>query len=1691
MANITVSSGQSSSGLTLSGDDILIVQSGGMVQGSQLEQGSGYGDGPTEQVLGSSVGTQIDYGSQTVDAGGSSLSAVVGSDGEQQVINGGTANFTTIQSAGYVHLGDEDADQTTPLAVATSDTVLSGGELSIDGRGFASGTNVSAGGGIDVQSGGQTSGDTISSGGVLFVERGGSASHETIQAGGLIVERGGAIVTDTNTSGVLAGVVVTNDSDGIISSWVQSGNAPLNNLDLSALSGANQYEGLDAIVAAGQTVNGLTLNSSMDLEIDGTVNGLTGGYVDIEQGGVLTGAVSAATLNNSGGEVSGITLTSGLTLNNYGGLAEQVTVQSGATLTVGLSQWYNEYGDEPALPPAQASGTVVQSGGSLQVLSGGSITGDTISSGGYVYLSAGASASDETIADGGILIREGNTTLSNIHGALAGVVMTDANGVVQDVFFQSGTNTLSNITLTPTGAVNGGQSTVVVANGETVNGLALGGSSGFISLNIAGTVSGLSCAAGQVTVMQGGTLGGNISKSNQNPYGWMSVVNSGGSISGAVLTSGLTLSNASGTVDGLTVLSGATLEAQDMSMTGVVVQSGGTLLLASAADIGSAGGTLDIGANLIVGQNISATQSGGALIVSSNGTVVQTYTIDVPAGGTPVLTAASNNNVYGGSAYTLAEGQLVSAGQTSTGYVASTGQVQFVYSGGTSISTTVMSGGQETVYSGGLASATTVLSGGSDIVSAGGSALGTVVSSYGSETVSAGGTASQTDVQTGGSQNVSSGGVAISATVGLGGVQSIYNGTASGTQVNGYQSLYAGQTVSSLVASGGVEYVQAGVASSTTVQSGGQIYVVQSGQASGTTIENGGHLSDTAGVTIATTVQSGGHYMVNGTPAYKYVNGSSVSGESFGSSLSTTVLSGGIMQVGPGGSASGDIISSGGYVEVQSGGIISDETVKNGGIIILDNGGTVTGTNTSGVLAGVVVRDGQGALVSAIVQSGNNTLQSLDLTSLSSSGAAHSILVASGETVENLSAGSAGSYSYQTTLSIGGVVSGLNATGVITTVLSGGVLEGAVSGLNASGYVWVGDTVINSGGTVDNVQLGSGVEMDNESGAVNGLVVASGATLQTRASTLSNVTVESGGVLDIYGTSGGSTGQNVGTLNVGADLNLFYSGSATQQGDTVLITSSGMVAERFAIELSPDAQPDETGILLGSSGTCSVTEGYVVSAGQTSTGLIVPRSHELMVEAGGTSVDATLVGSSSQASGGSSPAQENVWGSSLRTSATSAQQVVHSGGVSTDASVVSNGGQTILSGGTASGTVISDFSSQSVSSGGSAVSTTLSAYAQQTVEVGGSVTGTTLTNGGDQLLDGGSALNTTVGSGGLETLFGQSVASGTVIQSGGRGVVEAQALLEDFTVESGGQLNVYGSALHGEVKSGATLNIFSVSATGTGVVQATGTTVDLGAHLLFGNGLSGQIENDTLLLTSGGVAVESFALGNLPANAGGEAPLLTQVTSGFQTYYELDDGTPCYCPGTLIATTRGEVAVEDLKIGDRVLTAAGKRRPIRWIGNRAYSGRFAATNPDVLPVLFRAGSLGVGVSGEALPRRDLMVSPLHAMYLDGVLVPAQALVNGTSIMRLQQVDRVAYFHIELKTHDILLAEGAPAESFVDDDSRGMFHNAHEYAEHYPNERKPAVQYCAPRVEEGPQLEAIRQKLNSLPVARTAALNRAG
>ena len=413
-----------------------------------------------------------------------------------------------------------------------------------------------------------------------------------------------------------------------------------------------------------------------------------------------------------------------------------------------------------------------------------------------------------------------------------------------------------------------------------------------------------------------------------------------------------------------------------------------------------------------------------------------------------------------------------------------------------------------------------------------------------------------------------------------------------------------------------------------------------------------------------------------------------------------------------------------------------------------------------------------------------------------------------------------------------------------------------------------------------------------------------------------------------------------------------------------------------------------------------------------------------------------------------------------------------------------------------------------------ATSTTLEAAAS-TLTLANAVTLTgsdTVNNNSDALtLSGvisGSGSLTETGSGTL-TLSGTNTYTGGTSVAGGTLLIDGSTASSKVTVDSGGTLGGTGTAGAVIVDSGGTFAPGDPSTlTVAGLTLNSGATFDeeIGGAAPGSGGTGGYdqtvVENsgtislggatlDVSLVNSFAPSVgESFTIINNETGKGisgtfnglAQGATFEADSTWFQISYDAgasNDVTvtdvACYCAGTLVRTPWGDKRVEKFQIGDEVMTASGVARPIKWIGRRSYLGRFVMGRKDILPVCIKAGALADNV-----PRRDLLVSPNHAMYFHhkqgGVLIEAKDLVNGVSIMQAERVEQIEYFHIELETHDVIIAEGALSETFIDDDSRGMFHNAHEYRSMFPGAVTDPAQYCARRLEHGYEIEGMRQRI---------------
>jgi hypothetical protein len=191
----------------------------------------------------------------------------------------------------------------------------------------------------------------------------------------------------------------------------------------------------------------------------------------------------------------------------------------------------------------------------------------------------------------------------------------------------------------------------------------------------------------------------------------------------------------------------------------------------------------------------------------------------------------------------------------------------------------------------------------------------------------------------------------------------------------------------------------------------------------------------------------------------------------------------------------------------------------------------------------------------------------------------------------------------------------------------------------------------------------------------------------------------------------------------------------------------------------------------------------------------------------------------------------------------------------------------------------------------------------------------------------------------------------------------------------------------------------------------------------------------------------------------------------------------CFAPGSLIETPEGNVPVEELNIGDLVRTVmGGETQPVVWIGKRYLNCRRHPNPKRVWPVRIAAGAFGTGQ-----PFKDLFVSPNHAIYVDGVLIPVQRLINGTTIRQVE-VAEITYFHVELPRHEVLLANGLEVESYLEANDRAAFANASGPVTLHPDFSALAWEAagCAPLIMAGPKLETVRRDLAGIAARLVAA-----
>ncbi len=364
-------------------------------------------------------------------------------------------------------------------------------------------------------------------------------------------------------------------------------------------------------------------------------------------------------------------------------------------------------------------------------------------------------------------------------------------------------------------------------------------------------------------------------------------------------------------------------------------------------------------------------------------------------------------------------------------------------------------------------------------------------------------------------------------------------------------------------------------------------------------------------------------------------------------------------------------------------------------------------------------------------------------------------------------------------------------------------------------------------------------------------------------------------------------------------------------------------------------------------------------------------------------------------------------------------------------------------------------------------------------------------SGGTIAAAGALSLGTLLSGGGFVTLTGGSIAAagftiGSASTLAGFGVLAPTASINNrgTIAAAGGELLVGGPVGNLGVLDIGTAAVLDLAGAANGAVAFTGTAAELIINDAggFAAGVSGFAGSDVIDLVGILPAQASFAAGTVTATdtagnrlgafaltVNGGPPAISIVSDGAGgALITLGDEMPCFSRGTGLLTPAGYRPVDVLCPGDDLITAAGDRRPIRWIGRRTVD--FAASRSRIAwPVLIMPNAFGPGQ-----PARPLRLSPLHAVFRNGVLVPAAHLVNGATIQR-EQAAAATYYHVELDRHDIIFAEGLTCETYLDTGNRGALYDE-------AGTRTPARRACAKLVIGGAKLAAIRRELHERALA---------
>jgi T5SS/PEP-CTERM-associated repeat protein len=1428
---------------------------------------------------------------------------------------------------------------------------------------------------------------------------------------------------------------------------------------------------LNAGVIAGRS-------EGIDLYSAGTVTNRVAGMISGSDYGIF---MNRQTLANGDSAAAAVTNAGLITTNGTAGVGIRILPAGAVTnLSTGTIS-----GQKSAIEPFSALtlsnaglittpngyGIRLRSGGGVTNLSSGTISGGNAIVASYApVLNAGLVSGNQDA----ILFLTDTVVINQVTGTIAG----HAAGVV----LRSGGTILNDGLVTATAGYG-----VQAGYGGTITNQSNG--------TISGSFAGITFAKSGDTVANAGTIGGKsaISMHGGSPNRvivspgavFVGVVNGGNGYGSPNYASTLELAtgSAAGLIAGLgsqfTAFAQTTIDAgAQWTMTGANTLAAGatlgnsgllTLLNGSLSGVGSVlnNGLIEVDAAALTTARLAGTGNvtiggGGTLTVTAS--LAATETIALGAGGVlQVLNTLTNAGTIAGGG---ANGVKLTAGGTVTNRV------------GASISGyygVVINGGTGTVSNAGLVAGQNqygyaiYLFGGGGVTNQNDGSIrggrGGIAISGGTGTVGNAGTVSNP----GGALS----GYAIYLHAG-GAVSNSATGTISGNhggiEVNG--------TLGSLINAGSIAgnnkvgiFFEAG--GSVANQSGATI----SGRYGGIYVSGASGTVTNAGV-VTGSLNTGVQLFKGGTLANQL--GGLISGTSVGVSVGLTSGSGTVTNAGTilAGAyyGAGVFLHAGGAVSVLSGGTIG--AAGYGATGVLAAGGASTVTN-AGVISGATaaVSLAAGFTNRVIVNAGGSFAGRVDGGNTIGATASSTLELASGATAGVISGlGSQFVDFAQTTVDMGALwtLTGANALPAGASLANGGVLTIVNGGLSDAGAV-------NNNGLIQ--VDAAAVTIGSLSGSGT-LVIGTGGSVTVAGSipATQRIIFNGGGQLALTSTvaarfagefavaSGATvTSQAVTDVVSGAAANIMVNGTAAVWSSAGQLRVGDDAPGTFAVRAGATATAGNGAVIAGSASgsgsgvTVSGAGSRLEIAGSLAVG--IAGFGAMSLDSGATVVAGSLATGESAAAVG----QISAIGDKSRLAITGDATVAGDGtGVLSvlNGATFSAANLTIGATGNSSGALVVSGSGSEINLAGAINIGTALGTGDLTIGRGAAVHASVVNLQGEVVLEGGlldptvSVINQAQTASGFGTLVADDIVDEGVIQAGGS-TPSQKLLIVQGTVLGGGTLSKNGTTLPSspagilQISPGGTMELTGAVLNGgsqdaltpNGTYTINNSVIDVtfadstGVLLLddiagFAGTVTASRPGDSFVIAGGTLSNVSVISGSTlafsdsgpNAGAGGIDRIIFGGVVDAANFAVRNGNTmqiACFAAGTRIDGIAGPVRVEDLSAGDLVRSHGGETRAIVWIDCTTIDCRRHPNPESVWPVCVSAGALGKG-----MPRRDLYLSPDHAVLVGDVLIPARLLIDGARIAQKER-DTVSYFHVELKRHDIILAEGLPVESYLE------------------------------------------------------------